>query len=529
MIPNCSGFRRKAVNAGIIFWFMLVASMIIIHFQGGALGDKDWLLMATRMWLSGKRLYVDIFEVNPPFIIWFYAVPSSVAASLGIADYHALVACVLLLVACSTTLCCRVIGFHPFFAGGRKRIRLFAMLVLTTLVLWPNPAYFGDREHLFVVLSLPYIFRFLPSVPLEGLPRWLRLLSGISGGLAFIIKPHCLIFLATLQCYHLVTTHSLRCLVAMETALVLLVAGVYAACVWFFAPEYITDIVPVAAATYRSYSNAVDRFLLYLPPLMGLAVAFADFRLRYCSPFHQDVMYLFSMAVAGWLYAASNNGWLYTFFPLHAFVLLAVVFVLAEYMWLHRRKLAEDAGGKSYYSGIIACVGVLTVNITTILPYCVSLIIPPAVTPSSNATCLQVLGDIVAQKHIKRFGAISLSADIWPPLSRATGAQLVTRYHNLWMLRDFIDGTALNDSSKAWIRDTVATGLSEDIHRNRPDVVFVEQPKAGKAWDLLSYLTGYPEFMSEWNGYIIYDNQPVNGLSLTDGAAECNYRAYLRL
>ena len=46
--------------------------------------DVAWLLYVARKWLAGQRLYEDLIEVNPPLIIWIYALPAWVAQTLGL-------------------------------------------------------------------------------------------------------------------------------------------------------------------------------------------------------------------------------------------------------------------------------------------------------------------------------------------------------------------------------------------------------------------------------------------------------------
>ena len=45
--------------------------------------DIAWLLYVAHRWMSGRELYVDVIEVNPPLIIWISAIPLAVARWLG--------------------------------------------------------------------------------------------------------------------------------------------------------------------------------------------------------------------------------------------------------------------------------------------------------------------------------------------------------------------------------------------------------------------------------------------------------------
>jgi hypothetical protein len=45
--------------------------------------DIAWLLYVSQEWLAGRRLYIDLIEVNPPMIVWILALPAALSAVLG--------------------------------------------------------------------------------------------------------------------------------------------------------------------------------------------------------------------------------------------------------------------------------------------------------------------------------------------------------------------------------------------------------------------------------------------------------------
>ena len=47
--------------------------------------DIAWLLYVARECLAGRRLYVDLIEVNPPMIVWVLALPTALSSALGVA------------------------------------------------------------------------------------------------------------------------------------------------------------------------------------------------------------------------------------------------------------------------------------------------------------------------------------------------------------------------------------------------------------------------------------------------------------
>src|SRR5260370_3094688 len=73
------GMASLAVLGAALVFVMVTATLSPLK------DDVAWLLYVARKWLGGQRLYEDLVEVNPPLIIWIYAVPAWLAANLGAA------------------------------------------------------------------------------------------------------------------------------------------------------------------------------------------------------------------------------------------------------------------------------------------------------------------------------------------------------------------------------------------------------------------------------------------------------------
>ena len=66
---------------------LLLAALALVMLTAARSPLKDdvaWLLYVARRWLGGQRLYEDLVEVNPPLIIWIYAIPAAVAGWLDL-------------------------------------------------------------------------------------------------------------------------------------------------------------------------------------------------------------------------------------------------------------------------------------------------------------------------------------------------------------------------------------------------------------------------------------------------------------
>src|SRR5580698_3970763 len=76
---------RPLVNG--ISLLLLIGVLTVVMFAALRSPLKDdiaWLLYVAHRWMSGRELYVDVIEVNPPLIIWMSALPLTVARWAGI-------------------------------------------------------------------------------------------------------------------------------------------------------------------------------------------------------------------------------------------------------------------------------------------------------------------------------------------------------------------------------------------------------------------------------------------------------------
>lgn len=147
--------------------------------------DVAWLLYVARRWLAGERLYEDLVEVNPPLIVWIYAVPARLSAWLGVSP--------------------KTVS-EPFFAaillgcgwwtasllGGRAGLferRLPAFAAIGCVLLLLPGIEFGQREHLLAAAALPYLALFARELAGEAEPRREAALAGVLAGLGCALKP----------------------------------------------------------------------------------------------------------------------------------------------------------------------------------------------------------------------------------------------------------------------------------------------------------------------------------------------------
>lgn len=145
--------------------------------------DVGWLITVAEQTLDGRRLYTDIVEINPPLIVWLTQVPVRAARLFGIDSILAFRIFVFAMIAVSVGLMRR-----PARQVLGKNHSNFLLLIAVALVplTWK---YFGEREHLAVILLAPYlIINAVDTAPATTLRT--RVAAGLLAGVGFSLKPH---------------------------------------------------------------------------------------------------------------------------------------------------------------------------------------------------------------------------------------------------------------------------------------------------------------------------------------------------
>ncbi len=518
---------------------LLLLFSAYLQFDLGNLGDKDWLLYVARMWLGGKKLYVDLFEPELPLITWIYVIPVYLSIYLGFfKDYQYLVILGFFLIAFILFISLKLINFHPEFANNKRKKIEFALLFLFVFIYFTNSAYFFDREHIFLVLVFPYLLRWLPSIMNAPIPRYLKIIMGIMAGIGFCIKPHCAIVFVGIQLIVLIRERSGAILLSIENSIIYLIGSAYIAAIWVFTPEYILVVLPMELVTYSAANRKIGGLTYFSITLFTFGVTFADFRLRYTSPYRKDIFYLAFVCLSFLGYALLNNGWGYSWNPLASIVFMITGFVLWEAIYLKKHYQAQGLPFQNFVLGARACAINLVVNAIIILGLW-AYIIPSScghyyLECDKGKVFLNQITEANGGQKIKSFGSISIDFEIWTELVRATGSSWETRFNCLWMLPKFFLSDENFVKKNKWILEYISHALAEDMRKNKPEIMFVDNTDNFYTFheyvDLVAYLNKFPEFKKEFTHYRYVEKiSPCKPEKNTQPKEHCGYFIYKRI
>lgn len=333
---------RTAVVFALITTLTAVSvSLFLVFFHRLPLNfDCAILLDCGRLLVMGRIPYVDYVEINPPIAHYVHALPVLVANLLNgdiAVCFQALVLC--LSIYSSAALFLVVSRLSPEFSLAERLFLVAAWQSFTVLMmLWTH---FGQREHLFMLAYIPWLYCREARHSQIRVPWELSAVIGLVAGPMFLLKPHFCLLIAVVEAGMLLRSRRISTLWAAETLVVVAWSIVYAAH-FLFIPSAMREAffsrwLPFVAANYEVYRQPLSTVLT---GLLRLKVLFVTVVLvgslmtlvatkRTQTPARGQVEVLtLGLCVSYGHYLIQLKGWTYHLIPAMGFAILLVPTVL---------------------------------------------------------------------------------------------------------------------------------------------------------------------------------------------------------
>ena len=368
-------FAQAVDRVGAAALFVLLATvlsdpMLVNH-------DAAALLFASRMLLDGRLPFVGYFDLNPPLIDYVLAVPALVARAVPLPVPVVFNLMLVAAVALSWRLARRTLAGSGLVSETTASLVALAPLVVSGLArddAWGRID-FGQREHLFFLLAVPYLvarwrrWEDRPTAP--GLAVGL----GLAAGLFASLKPIFLVTIAAPELLGLVRHRRPRALVAPETlaaaAVVLAYAAHFALLPAAVREAFFHRWLPLIANGYAAYDAPLREILARRGLWGALGAAALPFLLRPSEPSPAwRLARAFSVATiaAAAGFVLQHKGWSYHLLPAVGGAVVLALLMLAESTDAGRRlRVAPivpplSAGALSLAAGLCVLAGVLLVR-----------------------------------------------------------------------------------------------------------------------------------------------------------------------
>ncbi|HXD46338.1 MAG TPA: hypothetical protein VN655_14515 [Pseudolabrys sp.] len=448
--------------------------------------DVSWGLTMAEKWLDGARLYIDLIEVNPPATVYLYVAPVALGRVLGIAPELVVTALVFFAIALSLWLSLRIMRTYGIVRVGEQWPLL--TIVATALAILPGQN-LGEREHVALILFLPWLS--VAAVRAKGAVPDVAtmLIAGAAAGLVAIIKPHFAAAIVVTAAMAAWSARSWRPLLAAENWIAAAMLAAYAAFVALVYPQFYTGMMPLLADVYIPVHASFTRLVLFFATPLWIAslvlIAILKGRAALRAPFSLLVAASAGFSVS---YYVQLKGWSYHSYPMLALALIAVALAFID-RW-HR---SADDGARAARL-VTAIVGALIAGTAYLWM-------------NFAVDCSALAAPIRALKAHPKMLALTADLAYGHPLVRQAGGTWVSRVSAEWITagvqaRRFKGGLDATTDARLEAdarRDRVM--LTEDIARNRPDVIVV-QPLPDFDW--LAWARSDPALAAEMAAYRPY-------------------------
>jgi hypothetical protein len=246
---------------------LLAAALIQIPLVLNA--DLACLLTLDEKILDGRRLGIDLFELNPPLSVYLYMPAAWLARSIGLAPELVVIVLVIIEIVVALVVIDRA-NLAAKLGVGERTLFLWSFAFL--LALLPG-AVFGQREHVAIVALTPFVA--VTELRWRGLgPGRTTFVAGLGAGLAMSIKPFFALVVGLPIIANVVRQRSLRPLLTAEAACAAIVVIGYGAVVATVFADYLSVYAPMVAEAYLPIRKELSGLLPLPVVVIGASIAF---------------------------------------------------------------------------------------------------------------------------------------------------------------------------------------------------------------------------------------------------------------
>jgi hypothetical protein len=484
--------NRQSAAPAVFALIVAAAASAVFYAQGRLHHDPSFILVATRRWLDGAVLYRDIIEINPPLIFYLTAPAVWLSNRLGVRDTVVFIWLVCGATAISLVWCSSLLDRVAVLSPARRAF-IVAGCFLGLLVI---PAYnFGQREHLFVILALPYFLAAVFEPMGLGVRPFERMALGFYAVCGIALKPFFLLPLMGVLAANVWLKRSTRPLFDPANLTIAAGCAAYLPLAFLLYPDYLRTVLPIGLKIYGAVAGNMEDapWRLVYPPLLMAAIAALPGKE---APVRACLTVLVSMVLGAWVaFLVQHKIWDYLILPFDSMAVVASAVALAL-TWRQGRPRAVP-------SVILASVAAF-------------LLASSLRDGRYENVYAEVLGAKLKELQARGKSILVLSTNLSAafPLIDEAGARWVGSFPYQWMIagaltRERQAGCAGSDPRCAGLEsilDFARQKNVDDLVRGTPDIVLIDVRRAksyvpGEGFDYLATLGRDARFENAWKPY----------------------------
>jgi hypothetical protein len=216
--------------------------------------DVNSLLLATEKLMQGGNYLEDFFSPNPPMIMFIYTIPVLLAKLLQLSITIIFPLYVFMLASISFFICYHLVT-KIFLNKDLLQGYVFLSVMALVFLILPTRE-FGQRDHLLVMMTMPYLLVTVCRIQIRAINQTLALGIGIFAGLAIALKPQFLILPGLIESYFMFQRRNLLAWLKPETLMIMLVCVAYTIFLLMVRQDYVTVMLPYLVKNY--YAGSTD-------------------------------------------------------------------------------------------------------------------------------------------------------------------------------------------------------------------------------------------------------------------------------
>lgn len=475
--------NNKITTLFLPFFILLFA--VATQFIGYLNPDNAWLAYVADQVAGGKVLHKEIIETNPPLIIYLMLIPAFFADFIGIADYHSFTIFVFLLSAVSL--------FYTYKFSNNTWLNL---AVLFMLILY-SANNFGQREHLFIMLILPYILAVQNNK--NSYIAW------ILAAIGFAIKPYYILLWVVIELFFAWQKKDGKSVFCLRNYIIAVLILIYLIFLFLIEKDYVNEVLPLMLNYYSGFNwdfagvfkNVINNFMLFQIPFW---IAYFTYKKALTK---EIIFYAICNFICIAIIIYQQKGWSNHFYPATFFGVLMNT-LLAFELYKNQKLLWHKV---AFYASVFVIAIVVTTAIATNYMKLVK------VKAKNSEQIITLLNEHADDKFVYPL-SFDLSS-LFPEILYSK-AKFGSRYSQLWMLPGIYANAEKDaDNNIIYHRANLQSldeaqlikDINSDIAKNQPALIIVSDRKYNTAkigdfnFDFVEYLSSEKDFKRVFANY----------------------------
>jgi hypothetical protein len=498
MVSSDAVLRKQRVLS-IIFWAVFSIPLIVwasIVAPQSLNSDTIWLSEVMRRILSGGKIGVDAYELNPPINMFPYAAPWLAAHAFRLPFHYAVFFWTAGLVLVSAALVHKILRGWNFLERSDAPCVAATLIVANTIIC---STMYGERDQYVALALIP--FTLLQAALTFNLPRP----KGITwpvfaiGSLFILLKPDHGLVPALMLALRAVRQKRLPlfdpdfiCLAVTTVSCIIITAIAFPAYLHDIAPDVVQLYVPLRAP------HILRKTLCWTATVLVIALITARTKL----PRERKIMILM-LELAAFLSIipvfVQGRGFYYHLFPLFSFLACALGLLVP---WLMRRDMHPK---HTLFASTVILTGFAWIFVPPVHGF-------PHHSQYTGRSVPRVVNEACGTQPDCTFFMFNRHMGIVHETAYYTGHAHASRFASFWFVpwlvtqQDMIERglrtpttqTEINEKRKKYSRM-----VGEDIERYKPAIMLIGHfdMLAGKPFDFPAYFADDDVFRRAWAGY----------------------------